>query len=419
MQMYHNQRIDGHPQENGVCGLPLRFFFYSVIPFLALAGGCVSRPRHSTDLDFPLIAQAWKVINQDYVDRPAIKSNELTYGAISGMVDALGDTEHSTFLTPEMAKDLRNSEHGELKGIGIEIQEKNGRVVVVAPFDGSPAQKAGIRAGDVILKVGDEDIADWTLNKVVERITGKVGTAVTLTVRGPHDGRSRRMTIVRADIKVHEVSWIELPGAKVVHLRLAGFDAGTTTELRHSLLDLERQGAKAIILDLRNNPGGFLNEAVSTASQFLTNGNVLMVKDAKGKVTSMPVEKGGVCPSLPMVALVNEGTASAAEIVAGALRDQHRATLVGEKTFGTGTVLGQFKLSDGSVLLLAIEEWLTPNGQSFWHKGIEPQVSVELPENADALLPATERGLTPSELRASQDTQLLRAVELLRAQSLP
>jgi carboxyl-terminal processing protease len=373
--------------------------------------GCAT---HRKGPDFALMAEAWSLMNKEYVDRAALKPADLTYGAIGGMIDALGDTEHSTFLTPEMVKNLKNTERGEFKGIGVEIQEKDGNLVVVAPFDDSPAQKAGVRAGDVIVKVFDDDIADWPLGKVVEKITGPVGTPVSLTVRDPRSGHTRRLTLVRADIKVHEVTWQRLPGTTAAHLRLAGFDSGATRDLRKALAELRQEGSKGIILDLRNNPGGFLDEAVSVASQFLTNGNVLEVKDAKGRVKPVEVEKGAICPDLPLVVLVNSGSASAAEIVAGALRDNHRATLVGEKTFGTGTVLGQFRLSDGSALLLAVEEWLTPNGQSFWHKGIVPQVAVPLPDEADPLLPVNERDLTAAQFQAVSDKQLLRALALLK-----
>lgn len=392
----------------------LRFIFLAAL-LAWLASGCATTPRQSKEPNYKLLNEAWAIVNREYVHRPSVQPQEMTYGAISGMVDALGDTDHSAFLTPQMAAELKNSERGELKGIGVEIQEKNGHLVVVTPFDGSPAQKAGIRPGDSIVKVGDQDVTDWPISKVVEKITGRVGTSVTITVRDPHDSAMRQLTMVRASIKVREVSWLRLPGTDVAHLRVSGFDAGTALDIRHALSEIQRESLKAIILDLRNNPGGFLDEAVSAASQFLAGGSVLQVKDAKGQVTSVPVEKGGVCLSLPMVVLVNEGTASAAEIVAGALRDNHRAILVGQKTFGTGTVLGQFRLSDGSLLLLAVEEWLTPSGETFWHKGITPQEQVELPEGVDPLLPTTERGMPPHELRASRDTQLLRALELLHA----
>jgi carboxyl-terminal processing protease len=155
-----------------------------------------------------------------------------------------------------------------------------------------------------------------------------------------------------------------------------------------------------------------LDEAVGVASQFLKEGNVLLAKDGNGKISPVPVEKGGIATSLPLVVLINQGSASAAEIVAGALRDAHRASLVGETTFGTGTVLGEFRLSDGSALLLAIEEWLTPDGSSFWHKGLSPQYKVVLPPESAPLLPVNERELTAEQLQASADVQLLKALEL-------
>jgi carboxyl-terminal processing protease len=169
-------------------------------------------------------------------------------------------------------------------------------------------------------------------------------------------------------------------------------------------------------VDLRNNPGGLLNEAVSTASQFLSGGQVLLEKSADGRITSVAVEKGGLAPSIPMVVLMNGGTASAAEIVAGALQDHRRAKLVGTTTFGTGTVLQQFPLSDGSALLLAVQEWLTPDGSQIWHKGIPPNFVVSLPEGVAPLFPEEEQGLTLQQLKASRDTQLLKAQELVARQ---
>jgi carboxyl-terminal processing protease len=168
-----------------------------------------------------------------------------------------------------------------------------------------------------------------------------------------------------------------------------------------------------IILDLRNNPGGLLGEAVSVASQFLKNGNVLLEKDAQGKTTPVAVQPHGPVTDLPMVVLINGGTANAAEILAGALQDAHRATVLGETTFGTGTVLTEFRLSDGSALLLATEEWLTPAGRVIWHHGISPDVITALPRDAIPLLPEPERGMTAAQLRASGDVQLLRALDLL------
>jgi len=359
------------------------------------------------------MAQAWNTIQSQYVNRSTLNSEDLTYGAIGGMVDALGDTGHSTFLTPSMVKDLKNMEKGEFKGIGIEIQVKGPHVVVVAPIDGSPADRAGLRAGDIILKVGGQDVTDWSLSRVAERISGRAGTKVTLMIQDPRTTQTRQITVVRASVKMHEVTWQTVPGTSIAHVRVASFDNGVTSDLRSSLQEIQQAGLRAVILDLRNNPGGLLDEAVGVASQFLADGVVLQAKDGKGKISPVPVEKGGLATNFPMVVLINEGSASAAEIVAGALQDNRRAQLVGQTSFGTGTVLQEFRLSDGSALLLAVEEWLTPNGQSFWHKGVTPDFPVALPNEVNPLFPSAERGLSPKEFQASDDRQLIDALKVV------
>jgi carboxyl-terminal processing protease len=196
-------------------------------------------------------------------------------------------------------------------------------------------------------------------------------------------------------------------------LRVASFDNGVTKDLRATLEDIQRQGINGVILDLRNNPGGLLDEAVGVASQFMADGVVLQAKDGKGKITPIAVEKGGLGTNLPTCVLVNEGSASAAEIVAGALQDNHRADLVGDTTFGTGTVLQEFRLSDGSALLLAVEEWLTPKGHSFWHQGVRPDYPVALPVEVTPLFPGAERTMTAEELQATDDRQLLAALRVV------
>lgn len=380
------------------------------------AMGCSSVKK---DPDFDLMAQAWNTIHSQYVDRSSLQPEELTYGAISGMVDALGDTGHSTFLTPSMVKDLKNMERGEFKGIGIEIQIKGPHVVVVAPIDGSPAEHAGLRPGDIILKVSGQDVTDWPLARVAERITGRPGTKVTMTIQDPRTGRTRQVNVVRASVKMHDVTWHQVPGTSIAHVRVASFDNGVTKDLRSSLEEIQHAGLTGVVLDLRNNPGGLLDEAVGVASQFMGEGVVLQAKDAKGKVSPVPVDKGGLATNLPMSVLINAGSASAAEIVAGALQDNRRAELVGETTFGTGTVLQEFRLSDGSALLLAVEEWLTPKGQSFWHKGVTPDFPVALPAEANPVFPSAEKTMTPKELQASDDRQLLDAVKLVSRPSNP
>jgi carboxyl-terminal processing protease len=360
-----------------------------------------------------LLAEVWHTIQRFYVDRSAVQPHRLTYGAINGMVDALGDTGHSSFLTPEMVDLVRSVTEGQFEGIGAEIQMKDKRVVIVTPLDNSPAQRAGLRPGDIILQVNQESVTRLPLEQVVQRIRGPRGTTVTLTLLDPNTEQTRDVTLIRARVAVHNVTWQHLPGTTVVHVRIAGFSQGVTKDLQQALTALEQQGLTHIVLDLRNNPGGLLNEAVATASQFLSSGTVLLVRDAHGTTTPVPIQKQGVAPGLPLVVLINQGTASAAEIVAGALQDAHRAVLVGETTFGTGTVLKPFPLSDGSALMLAIEEWLTPNGRVIWHQGIAPDVVVALTPPATLLFPDTERTLTAAQLQASDDAQLLHAVHLV------
>ncbi len=376
---------------------------------LFLGGSVPSESNQSIGL----IEQAWSIIEKDYVDRAAVKPAQMTYGAISGMVDSLGDTGHSTFLSPEMVKEEQNFTQGQFEGVGLEIQMKEGKIVIVAPIDGSPAQKAGLHPGDIILKVNSVDVRGLPVVQVANQVLGPAGTRVTLTIQDPKTGETRELTIQRAHITLQNVTWHMLPGTTVAHLRLAGFSQGVTQDLQQALQDIQSQGGTGLILDLRNNPGGLLSEAIGVTSQFLTAGNVLLEKNAKGDLKPIPVESGGVAPRIPIAVLINGGTASAAEIVSGALQDAGRAELVGETTFGTGTVLNEFPLSDGSALSLATEEWLTPNGASIWHHGISPDVQVSLPTNITPLVPEAEQGITRTQLTASGDNQLLHALELL------
>lgn len=364
--------------------------------------------------DFKLVSEAWNTISKRYVDREALQSKKLTYGAISGMVNALGDTGHSTFLSPEMLGIESHFLQGSISGIGAQIRAKDGHIVIVAPLDGSPAQKAGLQSGEIILKVNGADISGLPVEQAVGRIAGNPGTSVSLTILNPKTEQTREVVIMRAKVDVKNVRWESLAGSKAAHLRVAGFSQGVAKEVRKVLEEIGNQGLTGIILDLRDNPGGVLDEAVGTASEFLSSGSVVLKRDAAGSVEAIPVQPGGLATRIPLVVLINGGTASGSEIIAGALRDAHRAKLVGEKTFGTGTVLQKFGLSDGSALLLAVAEWITPAGNVIWHKGIEPDVAVSLPPGASPLYPDKEKGINAEQLQTSQDTQLLRALDLLR-----
>ena len=399
---------------------PRRGFLLALSLVLALGAGVMldrslllnGIPPDAED-DFRLMAQAWNLIDHFYVDHSSVRHAAMTHAAISAMLDSLGDTNHSAFLSRSQAKKAGSAMQGKLIGIGIEIQARDHQAVVVAPIDGSPAQQAGVRPGDVILQVNGQPVYGLSLAQISSRISGEAGQPVALTVMNPRDKRKRKLNIARASIKLNNVSWQRLPGTDIAHLRIALFSDGEAGDLRKALLEIKRQGIRGIILDLRNNPGGALDEAIGTASQFLASGNVLWEKDGSGKLTPIPVQPGGAAPDLPMVVLINGGSASDSEIVAGALHDTRRAVLIGERTYGTGTVLSEFVLADGSALLLAVEEWLTPDKRSFWHRGIDPDIRVVQPPETAILRPATERELTGAELRASGDAQLLRAIASL------
>jgi carboxyl-terminal processing protease len=361
--------------------------------------------------EFSLIAQAWNTIQEQYVDRPAVQPDVLTYGAIRGMVDALGDTGHSRFMAPDTVERHRAAIRGRYEGIGAYVQMEDGQVVIVSPMEGSPAQKAGLEPGDVILRVNGESIADLGLDEVINRITGPVGSEVRLTLLRPETGETYTVSVTRESFRVRNVTWAMIPETGIAHVRIARFSDGVAEDLTEALEAIDERDVDALILDLRSNPGGLLSEAVDTASLFLEEGTILLTRDAEGEITTIVDEPVVLAPTIPMVVLINEGTASAAEIVTAALQEAERATVMGQRTFGTGTVLRQFPLDDGSVLLLAVEEWLTPEGEVIWHRGIPPDIEVPLPAGVSPLYPVGMRRV--DELEAIEDVQLLRAIEFL------
>ena len=389
---------------------------------LGLAGGVLidrfvmsayAAPAADSRPNTDLLLQAWRIIDENFVDREAVDQQRLTYGAISGMVDALGDTGHTTFLSPQSLKQHQNYTNGSFEGIGAQVEKKGDYVIITAPMDDSPALKAGLKPGDAILKVNGEDMTGQSVEHVIEKIIGPAGTQVTLVILNAGDGLERELTLTRAVIKVSDVVWAPVPGTTIGVVRIAGFSDGVSAKLKQALEEMKAQHMTGVVLDLRNNPGGLLHEAVTTTSQFLKEGNVLLEQDAKGEIDEVEVEAGGVATDLPMTVLVNYGSASASEIVSGALQDYDRAKLIGETTFGTGTVLNTFPMSDGSALLLATLEWLTPDGRVIWHKGIQPDEKVSLPTGVNPVTPALLKTMDAQLFKASEDTQLQRAVEYL------
>lgn len=388
---------------------------------IGVAGGVLlernvlaATPLPNTTADFQLIDEAWQTVLRHYVDRTAVTDQRLTYGAISGLIDGLGDTGHSRFLSPEMVQEQRNYTTGTFEGIGAYVESQNGYTVIVAPIDNSPAQKAGLQPGDIIIGVDGEDVTALSLEEVVQKVLGPADSQVTLTILTPSTGKERDVTVTRAKIELENVTWQQLPDTQIAHIRMSAFSEGVSQDLQKALTDVQAAGVQGVILDLRNNPGGLLSEAIDTASQFLPEGTaVLLREDAQGNRQTETAVSGGTGLDIPLIVLINQGSASASEIVAGALQDNHRATLLGETTFGTGTVLNEFGLSDGSALLLATEQWLTPSGRVIWHSGIVPDTVVPLSLDTQLLRPEAERQLTAAELANNADAQLLQAIQQL------
>jgi carboxyl-terminal processing protease len=378
-----------------------------------------SGPGASAPTEFGLIKEAWDTIHEKYVAKDELDDQQLIYGAIEGMTQAVGDTGHTDFMTPQEREERNDALSGSYVGIGVRIDEtEDGLPRIVSVFKGSPAEKAALRSDDVIVAVDGKTTVGRSIDEVADWVRGEAGTTVELTIRRS-DGTEQTLSIVRADVPIEPVTWALVPGSTTAFIRLEQFSAGAADDLMQALKDAQAAGADRIVLDLRGNPGGYVNEAVGIASQFLSSGIVYVERNAAGERTEHPVSPVGVAIDLPLVIVVDGTTASSSEIVSGALQDAGRAKVVGETTFGTGTVLGEFTLSDGSALRIGTVEWLTPDGRRIWHEGIAPDVPATLPDGVVPLDPDDVRDLTPAEVKSMQDAQLARALEIVASEAAP
>jgi carboxyl-terminal processing protease len=280
---------------------------------------------------------------------------------------------------------------------------------------GSPAQAAGLRSQDEIIAVNGQSVENVSVDSVASLIRGEAGTKVTLTILHSGSGSPQDITITRAVVTVPAVAWHMVPGTSDAMVSITQFSDKSSQQVKTALQAALAAGAKGIVLDLREDPGGLVDEAVATASQFLASGTVYVRQTADGTQIKVPVTGGGVATQTPLVVLIDYGTASSAEIVAGALQDAGRAKVVGVRSFGTGTVLNTFMLPDGSALRLAVEEWLTPLGRHIFPDGITPDVKVDLPAGASQLTPDALGDLTAAQVTSSGDAQLLAALQQLQA----
>jgi carboxyl-terminal processing protease len=367
--------------------------------------------------DFGLIREAWDLLHEKYVGRDTLNDRDLAYGAIDGLTEAVGDTGHTDFMTPEERASRNDALSGSYVGIGVQLDTTEaGEPLVVTVFRDSPADKAGLGTGDIILEVDGVPAAGSSVSDVVERIRGEAGTEVELTVRAGENGTPRTLKIVRGEVEIDAVSSTIVPGTTTGLLRIEQFSNGVADDVRAALEQLRKNGADRLLLDLRGNPGGYVGEAVGTASQLLASGTVYVERNAQGEEKATPVSPDGAWTDLPVVVLVDEGSASSSEIVAGALQDNGRAQVLGATTFGTGTVLGEYALEDGSALRIGTVEWLTPDGRRIWHEGIEPDMAVDRATETLPTLPDDLRDVAPGRVTTVADGQLERALELVAAE---
>ena len=373
-------------------------------------------PSGLTTVDMTPFWDVWQRVAQMYYDKSVVDPKKMLNGAISGMVSSLGDP-YTMYLPPVQNTNFQQQMAGKFEGIGAELATKDKSIIVVAPLDGSPAQKAGIKAGDTIVKVDNASTAGWTLPQAVDKIRGPKGTAVSLGVVHKGSQDITTVSIVRDTITVKSVAgWVksvkDIEGidtkkftdtsSRIMYVRLSQFGDATNQDWVALIDKLSQEVAKdgsvkGMVLDLRNNPGGYLTDATFIAGEFLPVGtSVVSEDDGNGNTTTLSVSRRGELQDVPLMVLINGGSASASEIVSGALRDHKRAILVGEQSFGKGTVQQAVDLGQGAGLHVTVAKWLTPNGTWVHGKGLTPDIVVSL-DTKDA----------------SHDTQLESAIQAL------
>jgi len=348
---------------------------------LSFGAGCVIGTRNSTEPGLDVVEQAWEVILQDYVDKDKLDTSTLAQGAIKGMVEALDDP-YTSYLDAETYQLSLRSLEGKFEGIGAYVGMKDEQLIIIAPIADSPADRAGIKAGDIILEVDGKSTSGMSLAEAVLNVQGPTGTTVTLLVL--HEGETEPVVIeiVRAEIEMPSVRF-EMR-EEIAYINITYFSERTAQELSTVVESINQQAATGIILDLRSNPGGLLDAVVDVASFFLNEGVVLDVVDNEGNHEAYSVRPGEIATALPLVVLVDGYSASGSEVLAGALQDYGRATIAGSKTFGKGSVDILRQFTDGSGLYITNARWLTPHGRLIEGEGLSPDYELEL-EGEDAI----------------------------------
>jgi len=355
--------------------------------------------KESEKIDLTLYWNVFSKLKEKYVDAEKLTNEDLLYNSIKGMLSATDDP-YTVFVDPEENKAFDEDIEGTFEGIGAELGIKQGILTVVSPLKDSPAEKAGLRVGDKILKVNDESTADMSIDDAVSRIRGKDGTEVKLTVyRAESEEKTKEITVTRGVIKVESVT-LEMKDNNIAYFNVVRFGDDTAIVFNRLLREVPRE-TEGIVVDLRNNPGGYLDVAIDLASLMLPDGKVVVIEeDKEGQKKNFYSRGEDKLSAIKTVVLINEGSASASEILAGALRDnRENVTLVGQKSYGKGSVQELIELSDNTSVKITVARWLTPNGEQINEKGIQPDIEVEL---------------TDEDYEQNRDPQLDKALEILK-----
>jgi len=353
-------------------------------------------------VDFSIFWDAWRTLEENFVDQSKIDYQKMIFGAVSGMVNSLKDP-YTVYLPPEDAKIFKEDVSGEFQGVGMEIGIRNRELTVIAPLEGTPAQRAGLRSGDKIIKINDTFTADLTTDEAVKLIRGKQGTKVILTIFREGWPQSKDFEIIREVIEVPSVKWElkEVPsGFPIAYINLYQFSETATAAFNKAAAEILASSASSIILNLRDDPGGYLEVAQDIAGWFLKKGELVTIEDFGGSAQNQEYRTSGSgqLSSYPLIVLINKGSASASEILAGALRDNRGVKLVGVQSFGKGSVQTVKELKEGS-LKVTVAKWLTPNGTLIDKEGLKPDVEIEL---------------TEKDIDAGKDPQLDKAIEIIK-----
>jgi len=365
---------------------------------LANAGGDtgISLPK---DVDFSLYWRVWQTLKDNYVDKGKVDETALFYGSLKGMAEAVGDP-YTLFLDPKANKQFKDDLMGSFEGIGAEIGLRNEIITVIAPLDGTPAQKAGIKAGDQIYAINGTSTANMQVDEAVRLIRGQKGTNVVLTIYRQGDKDTKDYTIGRDLIVIKSVT-TERRADNIYVIKVSAFNDDTKGLFDKAVKEIVDKKPKGIILDLRNNPGGYLETAVDMASEWIDKGTIVIEQFGDKEQNKYLGKNRARLKGIKTVVLVNKGSASASEIVAGALKDTNLATIIGEKTFGKGSVQSLIDLGDGSAVKVTVAKWLTPKGTSINEQGITPNEEVKL---------------TTQDWENNLDPQLDRAVKIINGQ---